>query len=99
MCGFGASSRNGGFCDASLTHGFLNGLAHWPDDLPTLERLGAENLEAILHTIDRYEIPADAHRVDEVFATATGDRWETRLRDNRIELVREEGEFRIISGI
>ena len=32
-------------------------------------------------------------------ATPTGDRWETRLRDNRIELVRESGEFRIISGI
>lgn len=32
-------------------------------------------------------------------ATAEGDQWETRLRDNRIELVREEGEFRIISGI
>ena len=32
-------------------------------------------------------------------ATSQGDRWETRLRDNRIELVREEGEFRIISGI
>lgn len=32
-------------------------------------------------------------------ATPSGDRWETRLRDNRIELVREEGEFRIISGI
>lgn len=32
-------------------------------------------------------------------ATPQGDRWETRLRDNRIELVREDGEFRIISGI
>jgi len=71
VCGFGASSRNGGFCDASLTHGFLNGLAHWPDDMPALERLGAENLEAILHTISRHEISADANRVDEVsFAIA-----------------------------
>ena len=32
-------------------------------------------------------------------ATPSGDRWETRLRDNRIELVREDGDFRIISGI
>lgn len=32
-------------------------------------------------------------------ATPQGDRWETRLRDNRIELVREDGEFRIVSGI
>ncbi len=66
VCGFGASSRNGGFCDASLTHGFLNGLSHWPNEIATLERLGAENLEAILATIDRYEIEADAHRADEI---------------------------------
>jgi hypothetical protein len=32
-------------------------------------------------------------------ATGQGDRWETRLNDNRIELVREEGELRIVSGI
>lgn len=32
-------------------------------------------------------------------ATPEGDRWETRLNDNRIELVREGDEFRIISGI
>ncbi len=32
-------------------------------------------------------------------ATRSGDRWETRLNDNRIELVREDGELRIVSGI
>lgn len=32
-------------------------------------------------------------------ATPQGDRWETRLRDNRLELTREDGQFRIISGI
>ena len=32
-------------------------------------------------------------------ATPEGDRWETRLNDNRIELVREGEELRIISGI
>lgn len=31
-CGFGASSRNGGFCDSSLTHGLENGFSHWPAD-------------------------------------------------------------------
>ena len=31
--------------------------------------------------------------------TAEGDRWERRLSDNRIELVRENGEFRITSGL
>jgi hypothetical protein len=32
-------------------------------------------------------------------ATPEGDRWETRLNDNRIELVREGDELRIVSGI
>ena len=32
----GASGRNGGFMDASLTHGFLNGLARWPKEINTL---------------------------------------------------------------
>ncbi|MBL8092404.1 MAG: FAD-dependent oxidoreductase, partial [Anaerolineales bacterium] len=26
---YGASGRNGGFCSASLTHGFLNGVSRW----------------------------------------------------------------------
>lgn len=32
-------------------------------------------------------------------ATPEGDRWETRLSDNRIELIRVDGELRIVSGI
>ena len=31
--------------------------------------------------------------------TADGERWERRLSDNRIELIREGGEFRIVSGL
>ena len=30
---FGASGRNGGFCEASLTHGLANGIRHFPDEL------------------------------------------------------------------
>jgi glycine/D-amino acid oxidase-like deaminating enzyme len=65
-CGFGASSRNGGFCDSSLTHGLENGLSHWPDDIETLIRLGRENLDAIEAAIDRYGIEADFTRAAEV---------------------------------
>ena len=36
--------RNGGFCEASLTHGPANGLERFPDEFDTLERLGEENL-------------------------------------------------------
>ena len=59
---FGASGRNGGFCEASLTHGLANGLAHWPDELDTLLRLGDENLDGLLDTIDRHAIDCDAER-------------------------------------
>jgi glycine/D-amino acid oxidase-like deaminating enzyme len=65
-CGFGASSRNGGFCDSSLTHGLENGLSHWPDDTAILIRLGRENLDAIERSVDRYEISADFRRAAEV---------------------------------
>ena len=37
--GWAASGRNGGFCAASLTHGFFNGLARFPHELSTLVRL------------------------------------------------------------
>src|SRR4051794_37371466 len=45
--GWAASGRNGGFCAASLTHGFANGLARWPGELPKLEELGNRNLDSI----------------------------------------------------
>jgi glycine/D-amino acid oxidase-like deaminating enzyme len=57
--GWAASGRNGGFCASSLTHGLANGLARFPDEMPTLERLGRQNLDAIEATIARYGI--DCH--------------------------------------
>jgi glycine/D-amino acid oxidase-like deaminating enzyme len=45
--GWAASGRNGGFCEASLTHGRENGMSRWPEEMPTLDRLGIENLDAI----------------------------------------------------
>lgn len=44
--GWAASGRNGGFCDASLTHGEDNGRARWPEEYHVLARLGADNLDA-----------------------------------------------------
>ncbi|MBI2243351.1 MAG: FAD-dependent oxidoreductase [Nocardioides sp.] len=45
--GWAASGRNGGFCEASLTHGEENGRARWPEEYDVLERLGRENLDAL----------------------------------------------------
>ncbi|HEY6469950.1 MAG TPA: FAD-dependent oxidoreductase [Candidatus Dormibacteraeota bacterium] len=51
-----ASGRNGGFCDASLTHGFSNGLSRFASELDTLDRMGLENLDAIEATIAAHKI-------------------------------------------
>ncbi len=61
--GWGASGRNGGFMDASLTHGLTNGRERFPRELATLERLGLDNLNAIEDTIKRYNIDCDYERV------------------------------------
>ncbi|MCB0948436.1 MAG: FAD-dependent oxidoreductase [Mycobacterium sp.] len=45
--GWAASGRNGGFVDASLTHGRENGKSRWPNEIDTLEALGMENLDGM----------------------------------------------------
>ena len=57
-----ASGRNGGFCDASLTHGFANGLSRFPGELTTLDLLGLENLDAIEATVRKQRISCDMER-------------------------------------
>ncbi len=56
---WGASGRNGGFCDASVTHGLSNGLAHFPDEIDTLEQLGVENLTSIEGFVKAEQIDCD----------------------------------------
>ncbi|MEU1503297.1 FAD-dependent oxidoreductase [Streptomyces sp. NPDC005732] len=44
--GWAASGRNGGFCEASITHGDENGRTRWPGEFDRLHSLGGENLDA-----------------------------------------------------
>jgi glycine/D-amino acid oxidase-like deaminating enzyme len=68
---FGATGRNGGFMDASLTHGIENGVARWRDEMDQLERLGRENFEAVKEAMSRHRIDAGFEETGEVaFATA-----------------------------
>jgi len=83
-CGSAASGRNGGFCDASLTHGFANGLARWPDEIAQLEQLGAANLRAIGATIARYGIDCDWQRSGEL-TVATAPHHLDELADEAAE--------------
>ncbi|WP_332667390.1 NAD(P)/FAD-dependent oxidoreductase [Aeromicrobium sp.] len=60
--GWAASGRNGGFVEASLTHGEENGRRRWPEEYDTLERLGAENLEALERDVRDLGIDAELER-------------------------------------
>ena len=62
----GASGRNGGFVDASITHGLQNGLARWPKEFPTLLSMGMTNLDEIEATITRFGIECDYQRTGDV---------------------------------
>ncbi|GGL26099.1 NAD(P)/FAD-dependent oxidoreductase [Phycicoccus endophyticus] len=56
-----ASGRNGGFVSPSLTHGLAQGVACWPEEVATLERLGAENMAGLAQAVERYGIDCDLH--------------------------------------
>ncbi|MFF7446863.1 MULTISPECIES: FAD-dependent oxidoreductase [unclassified Streptomyces] len=86
--GWAASGRNGGFCAASLTHGLPNGLTRWPDEIHTLQKLGARNLDEIEKAVARYSLDCDFERTGEIdVATETYQAWE--LRDWYEEMERE----------
>ncbi|MBO9534374.1 MAG: FAD-dependent oxidoreductase [Solirubrobacteraceae bacterium] len=57
--GHGASGRNGGFLDASLTHGLANGLSRFPDEMEVLERLARANYAGLLADVRRHGIDCD----------------------------------------
>ena len=56
--GWGASGRNGGFVDASLTHGLPNGAARFGQELEALEALGRDNFEGLQADLARLRIDA-----------------------------------------
>jgi glycine/D-amino acid oxidase-like deaminating enzyme len=77
--GWAASGRNGGFCDASLTHGAANGRERFPAEFDTLQRLGAENLDAIEAAVHKYGIDCDFERTGSI-AVATEEHQVEELR-------------------
>ncbi|MCZ3386026.1 MAG: FAD-binding oxidoreductase, partial [Actinomycetia bacterium] len=72
--GWAATGRNGGFVSSSLTHGLPNGVDRFADEVPTLLRLGDQNLDAIEETIARYGIDAQWERNGEL--TAAYEQWQ-----------------------
>ena len=60
--GWAASGRNGGFCEASITHGEPNAESRWPDETGVLRRLGYENLDAIEAFIEEHKLDVEFER-------------------------------------
>lgn len=60
--GQAASGRNGGFCEASLTHGPANGELHFPRERDVIDTLAIENFEAMEATIRRYDLDVEWER-------------------------------------
>lgn len=64
--GWAASGRNGGFVEASLTHGAENGRSRWPNEIGILDRLGLENLAGIAKTVDTLGLDCDFERTGSI---------------------------------
>ena len=69
--GIAASGRNGGFVSSSLTHGLAQGLACWPGEIETLERLGTQNMAGLADSLTRHGIEADFHVPGEITMALT----------------------------
>ena len=60
--GWAASGRNGGFCEATITHGEENGENRWPEEAEELARIGLANLDELEATVARYGMRVDFER-------------------------------------
>jgi glycine/D-amino acid oxidase-like deaminating enzyme len=70
-CGAGASSRNGGFLNYSLTHGIGNGIARFPGEIEHTERLGLRNFDELEADLERYRIDAEYEPTGELDVAVT----------------------------
>ncbi|MDA8197792.1 MAG: FAD-dependent oxidoreductase [Actinomycetota bacterium] len=57
--GDGASGKNGGFLQYSLTHGIEQGIDRFKDELTELEELGRENFSEIVQFIQKNDLDID----------------------------------------
>jgi glycine/D-amino acid oxidase-like deaminating enzyme len=106
VVGYGASGRNGGFLDPSLTHGLLNGMRHYPGEIAHLDVLGVENYARMRAAFETYEIDADfepvgntevATRDHELAGLAEWAEAETRFGHRAEMLDRDQARARLNS--
>jgi glycine/D-amino acid oxidase-like deaminating enzyme len=68
--GWAASGRNGGFVEASITHGRENGKTRWAGEIEQLEVMGLENLDGMQAEIERLALDVEWQRTG-MLAVAT----------------------------
>jgi len=90
--GWAASGRNGGFVEASLTHGEENGQRRWPEELHELDRLGHENLDAIEATVARYSMQCDFERTGTLTVAVEPHQIEWLDADGRMDAAAAQAE-------
>lgn len=81
---YGASGRPGAIVSTSLMHGLRNAVRLFPEDIVELERLGKQNMEGFLDSLERYNI--DAHQ-------SWGGELTVAIGDERIRDIEEEYEL------
>ena len=92
-----ATGRNGGFCEATLTHGEANGRARWPGEYDVLDRMGVANLDAIEETLARYGIECGFARGG-ALAVATRPHEVADLEPDRPGFLDAEGVRRMVDS-
>ena len=82
--GWAASGRNGGFVEASLTHGEENGKRRWPEELARLDELGMQNLDDIEATVAREKLAVDFERTGTLSVA---------IEPHQVEWLQDDDEF------
>jgi glycine/D-amino acid oxidase-like deaminating enzyme len=88
-CGNGASGRNGGFLESSLTHGLTNGLSRFADEMDTLERLGDENFDGLRDDLIAHAIDCEYERTGVLYVAL--EPHELGDLEHEVELARRFG--------
>jgi glycine/D-amino acid oxidase-like deaminating enzyme len=99
--GWAASGRNGGFVEATLTHGESNGKTRFPEEYDLLDQAGLDNLDEIEKTVSDRGWDCDFWRVGSL-AVSTEDHQVPWLResadgDREIFLTADEIQSRVNS--
>ncbi|MEF2977295.1 NAD(P)/FAD-dependent oxidoreductase [Subtercola sp. YIM 133946] len=85
-----ASGRNGGFLEASLTHGDENGERHFSSELEAIKRLAHDNFEEFKRTLSRYDIDAEFEQEGVLSVATEPHQVQELLRSGDHVLVGEE---------